>query len=159
MKLSELKLFEEPIQTMTAEDVWSQGGDDVAQYITTTVYHVRPVEGAANKYEVLFDINGKRKSYGTLDQEDLQAAFAPMRPNQKPDAEGFLTYRSADIYQAFKYTGDPVKVVIDKASAGETNGQTVKLSTGDYLLRQDDGSDFIYSVERDSYFSNGYVKK
>jgi len=37
--------------------------------------------------------------------------------------------------------------------------QTVKLSTGDYLLRQDDGNDFVYSVERANYFDNGYVKK
>jgi len=159
MKLSELKLFEEPVQTRTAEEVWQEGGADASQYITTAVYYVRPIKGEQDKYEVLVDQNGTRKTYGTMDEEDLNAAFAPMRPNQKPDAEGFTTYRSADVYQAFKYGGDPIKVTIEKAPDGEEDGQTVKLSTGDYLLRQDDGNDFVYSVERANYFDNGYIKK
>jgi len=159
MKLSEIKLLEEPVQTRTAEEVWQEGGTDAAQYITTAIYYVRPVKGEADKYEVLVDQNGTRKTYGVMDEEDLNASFAPMRANQKPDAEGFTTYRSADVYQAFKYGGDPIRLTIDKAPDGEEDGQTVKLSTGDYLLRQDDGTDFVYSVERANYFDNGYVKK
>jgi len=160
MKLSEIKLFEEPIPTQTAEEVWAENEADSAQFITTTVYHVRPIANKKGMYEVLFDDKGKRKTYGTMNQEDLEASFAPMRPNQQPDAEGFMTYRSGDVYDAFKYGGDPVKVELgatkDEDAAG---GQTVKLAKGDFMLRQDNGDEFTYTVEKANYFSNQYVKK
>lgn len=160
MKLHELKLLvEEPISVRTSEEVWEEGESGAAQYITTTVYYVRPVKDDEDKFEVLYDDKGKRKTYGTMDEEDLDASFAPIRPNQRPDAEGFLTYRSADVYDAFKYEGDPVKVTIDKAPEGEESGQTLKLNKGDWLLRQDDGNDFVYTIERANYFDNNYSKK
>lgn len=159
MKLHELKLFEEPIQTRTAEEIWTDGEAEAGQYVTTTVYYVRPIEGEKDQYEVLFDDQGKRKTYGKMDEQDLDAAFAPVRANQRPDAEGFTQYRSADTYSAFKYNGEPVKVTLDAAPEGEAGPQTVKLNTGDWVLRQDDGKDFIYSVERANYFDNSYMKK
>lgn len=161
MKLSEIKLFEEPIETKSAEGLWSENEGDSAQYITTTVYYVRPIANKKGMFEVLYDEGGKRKSYGTMTKEDLDAAFAPMRPNQQPDAEGFLTYRSGDVYDAFKYNGDPVKVALSGSAGGETppGGQTAKLSKGDFLLRQDNGDEFTYTVEKANYFGNLYVKK
>lgn len=160
MKLSEIKLFEEPIPTRSAEELWDENESNSAQFITTTVYYVRPIEGKKGTLEVLYDDKGKRKTYGTMSQEDLDASFAPMRPNQQPDAEGFLTYRSGDVYDAFKYSGDPVKVELgaskDEDAAG---GQTVKLSKGDFMLRQDNGDEFTYTVEKANYFSNQYVRK
>lgn len=159
MKLSEIKLLEEPITTRTSEEIWDEGSGDAAQYILTTVYYVRPLQGEADQFEVLYDDQGKRKPYGKMDKEDLEAALTPMRANQRPDAEGFLTYRSADLYDAFKYNGDPVKVTIEKAPEGEANGQTLKLNKGDWLLRQDDGNDFVYTIERANYFDNKYTKK
>jgi len=159
MKLHEIKLFEEPVPTRTAEEVWGEGEGEAAQYITTTVYYVRPLEGEKDQYEVLYDDRGKRKTYGKMDEEDLDAAFAPVRANQRPDAEGFTQYRSADLYSAFKYGGSPCKVSIEDPQAGEAGPQTVKLNTGDWMLRQDDGKDFIYTVERANYFDNSYTKK
>lgn len=160
MKLSEIKLFEEPIQTRSAEELWSENEGDASQYITTTVYFVRPIE-KKGMFEVLYDEAGKRKSYGTMSKEDLDAAFAPMRPNQKPDAEGFLMYRSGDVYDAFKYNGDPVKVTLSASAGGETppGGQTVKLSKGDFMLRLDNGDEFTYTVEKANYFGNNYTRK
>lgn len=160
MKLSEITLLEEPIPTRTAEELWGENEGDSAQFITTTVYYVRPIEGKKGTFEVLYDDKGRRKTYGTMSQEDLDASFAPMRPNQQPDAEGFLTYRSGDVYDAFKYAGDPVKVSLS-ASADEESpgGLTVKLSKGDFMLRQDNGDEFTYTVEKANYFSNSYVKK
>lgn len=160
MKLSEIKLFEEPIATRTAEELWEENEGDSAQFITTTVYYVRPIEGKKGMFEVLFDDKGKRKTYGTMNQEDLDASFAPLRPNQQPDAEGFTTYRSGDVYDAFKYNGDPVKVALGaSADSDSPGGLTVKLSKGDFMLRQDNGDDFTYTVEKANYFSNSYIKK
>jgi hypothetical protein len=154
LRLAEIKrLFEEPIQTVAAEDLWSENSSSSAQYITTTVYLVKPVPDKSDMFEVSFDKDGQRQVYGTMNQEDLDAAFAPIRPNQEPDAEGYLTYRSADVFDAIKYAGDPVKVTLDSGP------ETTKLNTGDYLLRQDGGNDFTYTVERANYFDNDYVKK
>lgn len=160
MKLSEIKLFEEPIQTRAAEELWSENEGDASQFITPTVYFVRPIAGKKGMFEVLFDEQGKRKTYGTMNQEDLDASFAPMRPNQQPDAEGFVTYRSGDVYDAFKYGGDPVKVSLGTSKDEEApSGVVVKLSKGDYMLRQDNGDEFTYTVEKANYFSTNYVKK
>jgi len=160
MKLSEIKLFEEPIETRSAEELWQENEGNSAQYITTTVYYVRPIADKKNMFEVLYDEQGKRKTYGTMSKEDLDASFALMRPNQQPDAEGFLTYRSADVYDAFKYTGDPVKVTLGASKDDESpGGMTVKLNKGDYMLRQDNGDEFTYTVERANYFGNQYVRK
>lgn len=161
MRLAEIKLLEEPIPTSSAEELWAENGGEAAQYITTTIYYAKPVEGSKGMFDVLYDEHGKRKKYGTLSEDDLNAAFAPIRPNQKPDAEGFLSYRSADVYDAFKYAGDPVKVVLGEAPAeGEAPvGDTIKLNKGDYLLRQDDGDNFVYTIEKANFFDNGYVKK
>lgn len=161
MKLAEIKLLEEPIQTKDAETLWSENEGDATQYITTTVYFVRPIAGKKGMFEVLYDDKGKRKSYATMTKEDLDASFTPMRPNQQPDAEGFITHRSSDVYDAFKYNGDPVKVTLGASADTETPlaGVTVKLSKGDYLLRQDNGDEFVYTVEKANYFSNQYMKK
>lgn len=161
MKLAEIKLLEEPIPTRSAEELWAENGNEAAQYITTTIYYAKPVAGNKDMFDVLYDEQGKRKKYGTMNEDDLKAAFAPLRPNQKPDAEGFMSYRSADVYDAFKYSGDPVKVALGEApvEGGAPVGDTVKLNKGDYLLRQDDGDNFIYTVERANFFDNGYVKK
>lgn len=159
MKLTELKLFEGPIATITAEEAWAAGESTMAQYISATLYFVRPVTtGDKSKFEVMFDENGRRKLYATMDKEDLDASFTPVRPNQTPDAEGFIQYRTADAYDAFKWTGDPVKVTIQNSIDGGRNF-TVKVNRGDWLLRQDDGSNFVYTVERDSYFNNNFIRK
>ena len=162
MKLSEIKLFEEPIETRAAEELWSENESSSSQYITTTIYFVRPVADKKGMFEVLYDEQGKRKPYGTMTKEDLDASFALMRPNQQPDAEGFLTYRSGDVYEAFKYGGDPVKVSLAAMPDGEkspTGGVTVKLAKGDFLLRQDTGDEFVYTVEKANYFGTQYVQK
>lgn len=161
MKLSEIRLFEEPIPTRSAEELWSENEGESAQYITTTIYYVKPTE-KKDQFEVQYDDAGKRKRYGVLSKEDLTAAFTPIRPNQKPDAEGFVQHRSADVFDAFKYTGSPVKVVLsgDAPLDGEAPaGETVKLSNGDYMLRQDTDDEFVYTIEKANFFDNGYVKK
>ena len=160
MKLSELKLFEDQLETKTAEDLWNENEDSSAQYITTTVYFVRPSENKKGMFEVSYDNEGKRQTYGVMNKEDLDASFALIRPNQQPDAEGYLTYRSADVYDAFKYTGDPVKVELGKpADRSSSSDIVVKLQKGDFMLRQAEGDNFTYTVEKANYFSNQYVKK
>jgi hypothetical protein len=161
VKLHELKpLFEEPISTRMAEELWSEHGSGAAQYIGTTIYYARPIEGKSDSqrrqlFEVFFVDKGKRKRYGVMNEEDLTAAFVPFRPNQLPDAEGFLSYRSADVFDAFKYSGDTVKITL----GDDVAEIPVKLNKGDYVLRQDDGDNFTYTIEKDSYFSTNYVKK
>lgn len=159
MRLSELKLFEEPIQTRSAEELWSEAESEASQYITTVVYYARPLKDKKDMIEVQFDQGGTRRKYGTMSEEDFNAAFAPMRPGQKPDAEGFLQYRSADVFDAFKYGGEPIKLSLSAPAGVDPTGQTVKLATGDYLLRQDMGDEFVYTVEKANYFDNNYVKK
>lgn len=161
MKLSEIKrLFEEPIEVKEAADLWSENEGDAASYITSTVYYVKPSDAKKGFFDVTFDDdNDKRKLYGTISKDDLDAAFTPLRGNQSADAEGYLQYRSADVYDAFKYGGDPVKVNLGEDPDDKSSPAVVLMNKGDYLLRQTSKNDFTYSVEKANYFDNGYVKK
>lgn len=152
MKLHELKLFEEPIPSTTAEQLWQENGEGSAQFISKSIFLARPSEEKEGEYEVYSEQGNKRKLYGVLSEEDFESAFTQLRPNEKPDVEGFLTYRFADVYDAFKYGGDTIKVTL-------SDGVVEKLSKGDYLLRQESGDEFIYTIEKANYFDNNYMKK
>ena len=161
MKLSEIKLFEEPIPIKAAEELWQEYGNGSAQYFTSTIYLIKPMEDRKDTFEVFYDEDNKRKKYGNLNKADLNAAFVQLHKNDKPDVEGFLQYRSADLFSAFKYAGDPVKVQLS-GEGDETkpsSSEIVKLNRGDYLLRQDAENDFIYTVERSAFFDNEFMKK
>lgn len=144
-------LAEEALETKKAEDLWKQFGSSASTYVTTVTYFVKPEK---NQFVVYYDENGIRKLYGRVDKSTLQSAFVPVRANQQPDAEGFISYRDADEFDAFKYTGDPIKVDL-----GDKDSQIVKMVKGDYLLRQSDDNDFVYTVEKARFFDNGYTKK
>lgn len=148
MKIHEL--FEEAIPVIAAGDLWSENSDGVGQYITGKIFLVKKVDGG--KFEVYQDTNGSRQLIGKMSQDKLDKSYTPVRGNQKPDAEGFTVYREVAEYEAFKYDGDTTKVEIG-------DGSTVKISKGDYILRQTDGDEFVYSVETARYFDQNYSKK
>lgn len=149
-------LSEEEIQTREPAEVWDENSSEVKTYITALTYLVRPIKDSKPaKFEVFYDEDGKRKSYGNISSEDLNAAFVPVRANQQADVEGFTLYRDADEFEAFKYLGDPVKINL---GTGEDGGTTL-MQKGDYLLRTVDGNDFVYTVEKARFFDSDYVKK
>lgn len=156
MKLHELykfKITEEAIPIVPVKDLWDENEGNSKQYISATIYLAKLIPGKKNTLEVVFDEHGKRKRYGIMSDIDFNAAFVLLRPNQQPDAEGFLEYRSTDVYDAVKYTGDLTRVEIEDGVPPE------KLNTGDYLLRQDKGASFVYTIEKSAFFDNGYVRK
>ncbi len=142
MKLHELKsLREEALETKTAEDLWDESGADAAEYISTTEYAVRPMKDTKpTTYEVFKTVGDSRKPYGKFDAAELAKTLTPMRPNQSPDAEGFVAYRDPAKVEAFKFTGEPCKLQLD-------DKQTVQLGKGDYLMRTVSGSSFKYTTE------------
>lgn len=144
-------LAEEALESTTAEELWQSQGAGASTYVTTTTYFIKP---DGNRFDVYYDENNARKFYGKIDKATLQSSFVPVRANQDADAEGFITYRDADEYDAFKYDGDPIKVDL-----GDKDSQVVKLMKGDYLLRQTDKDSFTYTIEKGRFFDNGYVKK
>lgn len=151
MKIREL--FEEAIPIVSADSLWQENADSASQYITTNIYQVKELESDGTKvYQVFLDKGGRRKSLGKVSQDRFDKSYTPVRGNQKPDAEGFIVYRDASEFEAFKYQGDTTKVEL-------SNGTSVKLMKGDYILRQTDGDEFVYSVEPSKYFDQNYTKK
>lgn len=147
MRLRDLKpLREEALESKTAEALWAEGKDRAATYVSAATYQVRPVKGTKpTSYEVFVVSGTSRKPYGRMTSDDLLDTLKPIRPNQSPDAEGFTTYVSKDTVEAFQHDGDPTKVTLGK-------GTTATISKGDYLVRTVDGSQFVYSVEREGDF-------
>ena len=151
MKIHEL--FEEAIPVVTADSLWQENSGGALQYITTKIFMVREEPNKnISSFEVFLDKNGKRSLIGKMGQDKLDKSYTAIRGNQKPDAEGFIMYRDAAEYEAFKYEGDTTKVEL-------SDGTTVKLTKGDYILRQTDGDEFVYSVESARYFDQNYTKK
>ena len=139
------RLAEEAIEVQSAENIWKENKGDAKRYISNTVYFVRP---AGEKYEVTIEKNGKREPFATLSRIDLEKSFTPMRPNQNPDAEGFIQYRDVDEVEAFPYTEDTLKL-----------NTGALLRKGDYLVRKIDEDDFIYEVQKAKDFETAYTKK
>lgn len=153
MKLRELKLFEEAIPQMNAKDVWDEAGEESAQYVSAGIYHVIADDSFSPiKYEVFQDKNGVRKLIGKMSQDKLLKSFTPVRANQTADAEGFTLYRENDEYDVIKYSGDTVKVKND-------NGDIIKINKGDFIIRDTDDDDFLYSAVSSKYFEQEFIKK
>ena len=154
MKLHEIKnlsLSEEELETKSAEDLWGENGDAAAAYASTTQYQARQIpDTSPPKYEAFIVLSDKRKPYGEFTLPEFRKALKPIRPNQTPDAEGFMAYVDPQNVDAFKYTGQPVQVSID--------GQLLTMNTGDYMVRSVKGSSFEYSVEVSSDFEAALKK-
>ena len=147
-----LSLREEAIETKLASDVWKEAKDETKTFVTNAVYMVKKVKGSdPTEYEVYNDSDSKRKLVATMDAEELEDNYAPVRANQKEDAEGFTVYRDNTEVEAFKYDGDTIKVDLE--------GSTDTLKKGDYLLRQVDGDEFTYSVQSAKTFEADYSEK
>jgi hypothetical protein len=163
MKLHELKfidgqhrlnaLVEDALETKKAEDLWSENSDTAAKYISSVKYLVRPVKNTSPTQYEAFSIEGaKRVPFGKFTADDLKQTLEPVRAGQSPDAEGFTTYIDPARVEAFQYTGDPVKVLFDAKQGG------ARLEDGDYLVRSNDGNNFMYAVEKASQFEATLTK-
>lgn len=132
---------EEALETKSAEDLWDENSDSAKSYVSTAQYQVRPVKDTTpTKYEAFSVLGDTRKPYGTFTAQELKSALKPIRPNQTPDAEGFTTYIDPLEVEAFKYSGEPVKLTLSAK-------QTTTLNKGDYVTRAVNGSSFEYNVE------------
>lgn len=147
-----LSLREEAIETQLASDIWKENKDNTKTYVPNAVYMVKKVKDSdPTEYEVYTDKGGKRKLVATMDTEELEDNYVPVRPDQKEDAEGFTVYRDSDEVEAFKYDGDTTKVDLE--------GSTKTLKKGDYLIRQTEEDEFTYEVQSAKYFEADYSEK
>ena len=142
------KLGEEAIEALSAEDVWGENKGEAKTHISNTAYLVKQVN---DKFEVSIDNGTKRKLFATLSKSDLDKSFVPVRAKQTPDAEGYTQYRDIDEVEAFKYTDDTIKVIID--------GVSMIFNTGDYMIRKIDGSNFTYEVKKAKDFEAAFTTR
>lgn len=146
MKLQEL--FEQKLETKTAQELWDSGSPK--NYRNSTQYLVRQVKDESPpKFEAFKVVGDQRKPFGTFSSADLKKALTPIRPNQKPDAEGFTTYVDSDKIQAFQYRGDPTKLDLEGDGS-----DVVTIKDGDFLLRTVEGDDFVFSIENEASFKS-----
>ena len=144
-----IKVKEEALETIDAEELWSSG--DAATYVSNAAYLVRPIKGTVpTEYEVFSVVGDKRKMFGKFNAVELKRTLKPIRPNQTPDAEGFITYTDPAKVEAFKYDGEPAKVQIDDS--------VVQISKGDYVVRTVKGNNFEYHIEDSGDFESTLKK-
>jgi hypothetical protein len=118
----------------------NMAGVGISEYVSTTIYQVRPIpDTKPTLYEVFSVLADKSTPFGKFNAAELAKTLKPIRPNQTPDVEGFTTYIDPLAVEAFKYTGEPIKLELDD--------QTVQLDKGDYVIRAVKGSSFTFSSE------------
>jgi hypothetical protein len=145
-------IMEEKIPVRLPGELWQENEEDVKMYTPTTIYLVKKEEGKdADEYHVFTEEGDTRKEFAVMSRAELDDSFIPVRSNQTEDAEGFTRYREIDDVEAIKYTGDTVKVDLESGKE--------KLGTGDYLIRKDEGDEFVYYVEKARYFDQDYAEK
>lgn len=148
MRLNDIKnvLREEALDTIKAEDLWAENKDNAGWYATNTAYIVRPVKDTVPQQYEAFSVNGdKRRPFGKFTADELKKTLEPVRGNQTPDVEGFTSYKDPEKVEAFQYTGDATKVMLDTTTGA-------RLSNSDYLIRSNDGNNFEYAIEKASAF-------
>jgi hypothetical protein len=134
------KIKEQALETKVVEDLWDENSDAISEYVSTTIYQVRPIpDTKPTLYEVFSVLADKSTPFGKFNAAELAKTLKPIRPNQTPDVEGFTTYIDPLAVEAFKYTGEPIKLELDD--------QTVQLDKGDYVIRAVKGSSFTFSSE------------
>lgn len=142
-------LAEAEMETKIIGDLWDEIGSDAKQYTQAAVYSAKPGE-KKDTMDVYLEQNGRRQKFATMSDSDFKDSFEAVRPNETPDAEGYKTYRSADVIDAVEYKGDPIIVDID--------GVTSKVKSGDYITRTTSGRDIVLSVETSAFFAQSYSK-
>lgn len=146
-----VKVKEETLETIDAEELWDQNSGDSSTYVSNATYLVRPIKGSSpTQYEAFLVVGDKRTPFGKFNAVELKQTLKPIRANQTPDAEGFITYTDPTKVDAFKYSGEPVKVKIGV--------DTSQISKGDYLVRTVKGDNFEYHVEDGGDFESTLKK-
>lgn len=146
-----IKVKEETLETIDAEELWDQSSGDSSTYVSNATYLVRPIKGSSpTQYEAFLVVGDKRTPFGKFNAVELKQTLKPIRANQTPDAEGFITYTDPTEVEAFKYSGEPIKVKIGV--------DTSQISKGDYLVRTVKGDNFEYHVEDGSDFESTLKK-
>jgi hypothetical protein len=92
---------------------------------------------------------GSTEPMDLISKTELQDKYTPIRSNQHPDAEGFITYKSQKEVEAFKYTDSEPK-------AFTVGGHTVKINKNDYVARYVDQRRVVF-VSNNSDFENSYI--
>jgi hypothetical protein len=146
--LQEIDLIAE--ETKTEKDLVKMFKDAkdsgaLKNYVLSETYDVRPLKideevkvkfpgftsktEKAQEGESLLRVHDKPNLQRIIDEEELEDSYAPIRPNEKPDAEGFTLYRSVKTLQAFQYTEDQPLVF-----QGNVGG-SLHVKMNDYIAR------------------------
>lgn len=147
-----LNLHEAELEVLSINQYWDQHETDAEEFVPSTIYLIKELDGrSTGRYQVYVEVQGKRSGPDLISKHQLDNNFTPVRPNQKPDAEGFMLYQSAKIVEALKHSGPPIKL-----ENGNIN-QIIK--KGDYVVKQFDKNKFVFSIEKPSFFENSFSKK
>lgn len=147
-----LNLHEAELEVLPIEQYWDQHETEADEFIPSTIYLIKELDGRnTGKYQVYIEAQGKRRGPDLISKYQLDNNFIPVRPNQKPDAEGFVLYQSAKIVEAVKHSGPPMKL--------QNGSITQVIKKNDYVVKQFDKNKFSFSIEKPSFFENSFSKK
>lgn len=146
------KIDESQLEQKQAQDVWDENKDSANEYETTTKFLIRPSEDKKGYHDVFtVQENGKRKFQDQYKTIQIGQLFRPVSQNSTPDVEGFREYLLQGTIDALKWNQDPIEI--------DADGVMFTLRKGDYLIRELDGKDFVFTVETRGNFESAPRKK
>lgn len=138
----------EKVETKTAEEVWGEG--DPKTYVSSTIFSIRQKDDG--NYEVTIEKNATRSVVSkNVSDAYVKSNFTALSNKAAPDVEGYVRYRSSEQFEAVQYNGPTIKLMNDKVKTD--------LEKGDYLIKAEEGDNFVYKVVREGDFEAEYEEK
>lgn len=149
---SDQEIKESQLEQKEASVVWDENKDSVSTYEITTKFLIKPSDEKKGFYDV-FELteNGKRKFQDSYKEIQIDQLFRLASQTSKSDVEGFKEYLLQGTIEAIRWDQDPIEIT--------TDGAEFTLKKGDYLLRELDGKEFVFTVENRGTFESSPRKK
>lgn len=144
----------------STEEIFNSG--ESQSYVRKGLFNIRPaVKGEEVKVggktlkakdgQYIIRNNDNINKLDIIDEEDFYSMFEPVRPNQQPDSEGFISYVNTEEIEAIHYKGE-------KKTIKNEWDEDMFITNNDYLCRHSDAPD-SYFVMTSGEFNDTYKKK
>lgn len=135
--------FEEQAEAIQVSKFWEDNKNQAKTYIARDVFYVKL--GDHGKYDIYsVSPNEQKQKVDSLSKADLDIGYAKSSADQRPDAEGFQTYRSNRKITAIQNTEDDIILAV--------NGRSLPFPKDDFLIKRIQGSSFVYRILNDVKF-------
>lgn len=127
-------------------DIWAEQGSNSATYVPRQQFAIKKI---GDEYEVNLVNNSERKLLKKITQDQLESTYSQV--GKEADAEGYTSFVSKSVVDAFTYDGDSIII--------KNGGKEATLMKGDYVVKRIKATGFEFLVVEKNEFEAKYVER